>query len=105
MGIFNNKKTNRLASIMQATPVEPAVNHQSVLDYLISLEKTDFDKLFKVANVYRTADKEAARILGVKPNQDLTLDDNLETQENILTDVDEELDAAFLEAASNKKKK
>ena len=42
------------------------VNHNSVLDYMLTLNDEDYDKLLKVSAVYRQANKKAAEIMGIE---------------------------------------
>ncbi len=67
------------------------VTYNQVLDYLVGLPKTEYDRVIKVANVYREADKKAAQILGTKNTPAITLEG--EATEEILDqllDADEE---------------
>ena len=67
MGIFErNKKPAADDSIFDLIDedAEPAVNHDSVLDYMVQLSDEDYKKLCKVADVYRAANKKADEILG-----------------------------------------
>ncbi len=64
-GLFKKRETSQveLPAILQ--PENP-VNYDSVLDYLVGLDNKDYDKLLKVAVIYRDANKSAAKVLGVK---------------------------------------
>ena len=68
--------------------VEPnPVNYDSVLDYLVGLDAKEYDKLLKVAVIYRDANKSAAKVLGVKDQPTTKLKDD--------TPTDDELDEAL----------
>ena len=95
------KKDRKVVKVPEVlTQQEDPVNYNSVLDYLVGLSKTEYDKLFKVANVYRNANKDAAKILGVKdePTTQLKSDQPTEEQidEGIDTILDADMDSDFL---------
>ena len=49
-----------------ADDAQGEVNHNSVLDYMLTLNDEDYDKLLKVSAVYRQANKKAAEIMGIE---------------------------------------
>lgn len=63
------------------------VNYDSVLDYLVGLDGKEYDKLLKVAVIYRDANKSAAKVLGVKDQPTTKLKSD--------TPTDEEMDDAL----------
>lgn len=63
------------------------VNYDSVLDYLVGLDAREYDKLLKVAVIYRDANKSAAKVLGVKDQPTTKLKSD--------TPTDEEMDNAL----------
>lgn len=63
------------------------VNYDSVLDYLVGLDGKEYDKLLKVAVIYRDANKSAAKVLGVKDQPTTKLKSD--------TPTDEEMDNAL----------
>lgn len=54
MGLFSNK---------QPAQLEHETGYQDVVDYLTAMEQPQYNKLLKVVEVYRKADKEVAKIL------------------------------------------
>lgn len=67
MGLFN-KKTKR--SVFDETEdtvdsVDTRSDYNTTLNYLIGLSPEDYEKVFKVANIYRTANTEEAVVLGI----------------------------------------
>lgn len=68
MSLFGKKKVMS-ADIGKVWDVEPetVVNYNSVLEFLTGLSDTDFDKVIKVAQIYRQADKDAAQELEITP--------------------------------------
>lgn len=64
MGLFGKKKQEYPPLFSaQETPV---VNFNSVIEYLEGLSKADYDKLLKVVNIYRSANKDVNKVLGLK---------------------------------------
>jgi hypothetical protein len=64
----NNRQSNALDdSVLSLMDDEPSeIDNQAVLDYIVDLTDEDYDKLIKVAKVYRDAQKRANDIMGVK---------------------------------------
>lgn len=91
---FTKRKKEQSAQLSQVLEPEDPVNYNSVLDYLVGLSRQDYDKLLKVSNVYREANKTAAKILGVK--------DDPTTQLKGEKPTDEEIEDALDDALSNK---
>lgn len=90
MGLFSTKKAKiELPKVL--TEQEEPVNYNSVLDYLVGLSRGDYDKILKVSGIYRQANKEAAKILGVKDEPTADLLKEKPTEEAI----DDALDAAL----------
>ena len=64
MSLFKKRKAS---SLLSGSSVEsPIVEQSMVLDYIVDLDDPEFDKLIKVAAVYRKANKEAIKIWGVE---------------------------------------
>lgn len=76
---------------------EPAVNYNSVLDYLTGLSAQDYNKITRVAVIYRNANKEAAKIIGVKDEPTQPLLEPKPTDEEIDQALDDTLAGNFLE--------
>lgn len=90
MKLFDRKKKPvELPPALMAD--EDPVNFNSVLDYLVGLSKPEFDKLLKVTNVHRDANKESARILGIKDEPTTTIKTEKPSEE----EIDEALDQAL----------
>lgn len=64
------------------------VNYDSVLDYLVGLDGKEYDKLLKVAIIYRDANKSAAKVLGVKDQPTTKLKDEKPTDDEIDAGLD-----------------
>jgi hypothetical protein len=62
---------------------ENPVNYDSVLDYLVGLDAREYDKLLKVAVIYRDANKSATKVLGVKDQPTTKLKDDKPTDEEM----------------------
>lgn len=65
--IFGKRETHKtdreLPAILQ--PENP-VNYDSVLDWLLGLDEKDYKKMLEVVEIYRTANKDAAKVLKIK---------------------------------------
>lgn len=57
MGLFSKKASE---------PINSETNYQDVVDYLTELGRHDYDKILKVVNIYRTADKDVKKVLNIK---------------------------------------
>ena len=69
MGLFDRKNVNEetkelLASIDDQLQ-EGETEKSKVLDYMLELSDEDYEKLLKVAKIYREANRKAADIMGV----------------------------------------
>lgn len=97
---FNKRKRQQVEVPAVLTQQEDPVNYNSVLDYLVGLSKTEYDKMFKVANIYRNANKDAAKVLGVKDEPTTQLKSEEPSQEEIDEGIDtileSDIDADFL---------
>lgn len=106
MGFFDRKK-HELPPLMDEADIIPPYN--VVLEYLVGLSADDYEKVIKVAGIYRQADQDACDALG-KPNEPTTfieppkLSDSRFTDDdgrinidktNSLVDDDDELNKAF----------
>lgn len=65
MGLFNKKKSQPKSSPFD-DKLDIETDYNSALEYLIGLSAKDFDKIMKVAGVFRKANAESAEILGIK---------------------------------------
>lgn len=95
MGLFNKSRGIDLSPILtdEEAETESPVNYSSVLDYLIGLSRSDYDKLYKVSTIYRVANKDAAKVLGVKDEPTTALKDEEDApapQPEAADDSDEE---------------
>lgn len=68
------------------------VNYDSVLDYLVGLDSKEYDKLLKVAVIYRDANKSAAKVLGVKDQPTTKLKDDKPTDDEVGAALDQLLE-------------
>lgn len=90
MGLFGKKR--ELSPLLPGVNIEAGldnpVNFDTVLDYLVGLNRYDFDRIIKVAGIYRAANKDAFKVLGVKDEPTAVI--TKETREKlVLTDSDE----------------
>lgn len=98
MALFGKKQPELPANFLDDEPAEAAgVDHNSVLDYLLQLKTEDYDKLLKLAGIYRQANKEAGELIP-QYDPDLAPEAPVETEAKTEDDLlDDELTAAFIE--------
>lgn len=78
---------------------ENPVNYNSVLDYMVGLSDKDYKKLTGSAEVYRKANKEVAKIVGIKDEPTHELMPPKPTDEQIDADLDDMLNEPDLATA------
>lgn len=71
--VFGVKREPQPVEIPAILQPEDPVNYNSVLDYLVGLSDRDYKKMTGSAEVYRKANKEVAKIVGVKDEPTHTL--------------------------------
>lgn len=59
--IENVQPTSSIAASLATEPT--GLGYNEVLDYLVSLHDDDYEKLLKVANIYRRAERQVADVL------------------------------------------
>lgn len=59
--IDNVQPTSSIAASLEAEPA--SIGYNEVLDYLVALHDDDYEKLLKVANIYRRAERQVADVL------------------------------------------
>ena len=98
--MFGFTKEKKPVSLPTALEPENPVNYNSVLDYMIGLSVREYDKMLRVSAIYRKANKDAAKILGVKDEPTTQLKDSKpsEEQEDAAMDAVLTGDPAYLEA-------
>lgn len=101
MGIFSNKKKRSVFDDPEGAvfPADPPTDYNYTVDYLVGLSSEDYDKVFKVANIYRTANIDAALALGV-PNKPTTY---ITPPKSIVRSPNDPLETAFLSVDSEPK--
>lgn len=68
MGIFGKQK-RELPPLMSEEEIDALadpVNFDSVVSYLEGLSRSDYEKLLKVVNIYRNANKDVNKVLGIQ---------------------------------------
>ena len=88
---FSKKRVQQIPAVL--TQPENPVNYKSVLEYLVGLSKAEYERIIKVSVIYRKADKEAAKVLGVKDEPTVQLKGNEPTSDQLHEGVDEILNA------------
>lgn len=108
MSLFGKKQPEVPQTFIVNEAAEAAgVDHNNVLDYLLQLKTEEYDKLLKLAGIYRAANKEAGELI---PQYDPDLADTAEpvqiavrVENSSASDEDEDaalyklMDDAFLE--------
>lgn len=79
MALFGKKQPELPANFLEDEPdMANGVDHNSVLDYLLQLTTADYDKLLKLTNIYREANKQAGELI---PQYDPDRTETVEVQE------------------------
>lgn len=60
---FKDSIENVQPNINSIAPEPTAIGYNEVLDYLVVLHDDDYEKLLKVANIYRRAERQVADVL------------------------------------------
>lgn len=60
---FKDSIENVQPNINSIAPEPAAIGYNEVLDYLVALHDDDYEKLLKVANIYRRAERQVADVL------------------------------------------
>lgn len=83
MGFFNKYRKKEMVKLPpELEPINP-VNYNSVLDYLIGLSNQEYNKILKVTDIYRDANKSAAKVLGVKEEPTTSIKSEEPTEEQV----------------------
>lgn len=90
-----NQKGVKLPAVL--TEPENPVNYNSVLDYLVGLSQREYDKINKVSVIYRKANQEAAKVLGVKDQPTTKLKEEKPSDEQIDDALDVALHSDYIE--------
>lgn len=96
--MFNLSKHKSKAKAVPQVLVqeEDPVNYKSVLDYLVGLSLTEYNKILKVSGIYRNANKEAAKVLGVADKPTAVLKQEKPTDAEVDAALDEALGSESL---------
>lgn len=102
MGLFGKKKREFAPLISDNST--PVVNFNTVVEYLEGLSKQDLDKLLKVVNIYRNANKDVNKVLGIKDEPTATITKESRDEAEISDELDFMLDDEPAEKPKNSKK-
>jgi hypothetical protein len=91
--IFGAKREPQPLELPAILQPEGPVNYNSVLDYLVGLSDKDYRKMTGSADVYRKANKEVAKIVGVKDEPTHTLLPEKPTDEEVDAGLDTVMNA------------
>ena len=64
MGLFGKKSAKTLPPLLSSAEIDGA-SYDQVLDFLVSVNKDDFDKIIKVAGLYRKTHCDVAKVTGL----------------------------------------
>lgn len=98
---FLKRREPKQVKLPELLNPENPVNYNSVLEYLIGLSPKEYEKINKISVIYRDANKQAAKLLGVKDEPTTALKADTQTDDEIESDLDQllETDPADLKAA------
>ena len=70
MGLFFKDSIKNLEKPQPQVMIEPmGLSYNEVMDYLVSLPEDEYEKLLKVTNIYRRAERQVSDVL--HPNDDV----------------------------------
>ena len=75
--IFKKKRSDWKDMFSSGQTTKQKVNYEQTINYLTGLSRTDFDKIVKVAGIYRVANKEAAKIIGIKEEPTASIQEDI----------------------------
>lgn len=96
MGLFSKKNTKKEMVKLppELEPINP-INFNSVTDYLTGLSNQEYNKILKVVDIYRDANKSVAKVLGIKAEPTTSIENEEPTEEQ----VEDALDAIISQNA------
>lgn len=74
MNLFNRKPTKELPPLISDEELD-AVTYNEVLEFLTSINNSDYAKIIKVVNTYRKANCEVAKITGLAATEQRSIFD------------------------------
>lgn len=75
--IFKKKRSDWKDMFLSDQTTRQKVNYEQTINYLTGLSRSDFDKIVKVAGIYRAANKEASKIIGIKEEPTVSIQEDL----------------------------
>ena len=93
--IENVQPTSSLAANIATEPA--GIGYNEVLDYLVSLHDDDYEKLLKVANIYRRAERQVADVLNQASAPDIETAEKPEPKQDSENSEADEIIDSFLE--------
>jgi len=104
MNFFKNQKQEPEEILVDefARPIDPPVNYNSVVDYLVGLSDEDYKKVCEIVPIYREANAKTAAVLEIEnePTSAIYAPEEPEAPEpatGTMLDEDDDLSLAFLE--------
>lgn len=100
--LFGKREVHPLELPEIIQPEDP-VNYNSVLDFLIGLSKSDYNKMLKSAEIYRDANTKVAKVIGIKEEPTTAIRTGLTDEETnaqldqLLHADDDDLAAAIID--------
>lgn len=86
--MFGKRQTGKV-ELPDILDQENPVNYDSVLDWLLGLSEKDYKKMLEVVAIYRTANKDATKVLKLKPEATTQLIPTKMTEEETENALDE----------------
>lgn len=90
--IFKKKRSDWKDMFSSDQTAKQKVNYEQTINYLTGLSRSDFDKIVKVAGIYRAANKEAAKIIGIKEEPTASIQEDI-----VEANVDATLESAQID--------
>ena len=98
MGLFFKDSIENIRPNSNSIAPEPVgIGYNEVLDYLVALPDDDYEKLLKVANIYRRAERQVADVLNQANTEAPEIAEKPEPKQDSENSEAEEIIDSFLE--------
>lgn len=94
---FKDSIENVQPNVSGIAPEPAGIGYNEALDYLVALHDDDYEKLLKVANIYRRAERQVADVLNQANTEAPEVAEKPEPKQDSENSEDDEIIDSFLE--------